>query len=281
MRLTKQTKMELNSKLEETFEAWKHDRDNVNLRNDIIMQSSALVDIVIRPFKENKTSMSYDDLKQEGFLSIINSLDKIADLGYEKGFLYKKILSYVRKQIFSCLDSSDLIKLESSLYTNLYKLKAFQKDFQEKIGRSATNAEILENTTIPKSALNTLSYYFDLSSGNKIPDILIPSFSEFGDNIALDDFNFGDESSENQSLIQQKNPLSFLLERENSHIILKEIDQLPSHEKNIFLSKYGAFGVEKKSVAEISQQHKTSIPKVYAIQKKVESLLRKKVGALV
>ncbi len=281
MRLTKQTKMELNSKLEKTFEAWKHDRDNVNLRNDIIMQSSALVDIVIRPFKENKTSMSYDDLKQEGFLSIINSLDKIADLGYEKGFLYKKILSYVRKQIFSCLDSSDLIKLESSLYTNLYKLKAFQKDFQEKIGRSATNAEILENTTIPKSALNTLSYYFDLSSGNKIPDILIPSFSEFGDNIALDDFNFGDESSENQSLIQQKNPLSFLLERENSHIILKEIDQLPSHEKNIFLSKYGAFGVEKKSVAEISQQHKTSIPKVYAIQKKVESLLRKKVGALV
>ncbi len=281
MRLTKQTKMELNSKLEKTFEAWKHDRDNVNLRNDIIMQSSALVDIVIRPFKENKTSMSYDDLKQEGFLSIINSLDKIADLGYEKGFLYKKILSYVRKQIFSCLDSSDLIKLESSLYTNLYKLKAFQKDFQEKIGRSATNAEILENTTIPKSALNTLSYYFDLSSGNKIPDILIPSFSEFGDNIALDDFNFGDESSENQSLIQQKNPLSFLLERENSHIILKEIDQLPSHEKNIFLSKYGAFGVEKKSVAEISQQHKTSIPKVYAIQKKVELLLRKKVGALV
>jgi RNA polymerase sigma factor (sigma-70 family) len=281
MRLTKQTKMELNSKLEETFEAWKLDRDNVNLRNDIVMQSSALVDIVIRPFRENKTSMSYDDLKQEGFLSIINSLDKIADLGYEKGFLYKKILSYIRKQIFSCLDSSDLIKLESSLYTNLYKLKAFQKDFQEKIGRAATNAEILENTTIPKSALNTLSYYFDLSSGNKIPDILIPSFSEFGDNIALDDFNFGDESSENQSLIQQKNPLSFLLERENSHIILKEIEMLPNDERNIFLSKYGAFGVDKKSVVEISHQHKTSIPKVYAIQKKVESLLRKKVATLV
>jgi RNA polymerase sigma factor (sigma-70 family) len=273
--------MELNSKLEETFEAWKLDRDNVNLRNDIVMQSSALVDIVIRPFRENKTSMSYDDLKQEGFLSIINSLDKIADLGYEKGFLYKKILSYIRKQIFSCLDSSDLIKLESSLYTNLYKLKAFQKDFQEKIGRAATNAEILENTTIPKSALNTLSYYFDLSSGNKIPDILIPSFSEFGDNIALDDFNFGDESSENQSLIQQKNPLSFLLERENSHIILKEIEMLPNDERNIFLSKYGAFGVDKKSVVEISHQHKTSIPKVYAIQKKVESLLRKKVATLV
>lgn len=278
MRLNRETKMELNAKLEETFEAWKADKDNIDLRNDIMMQSSALVDIVIRPFQENKTAMSYDDLKQEGFLAVANSLDKIAELGYDKGFFYKRLLSYIRKQVLLCLDSSDLIKLESSLFTNLYKLKKFQKDFYSKMGRHASHTEILENTTIPRSALNTLSYYFDTSSGTKIPDILIPSFSEFGDNIALSDFNFTEEVvHENQSLIQQKTPLSFCLEKENSSIILKVINSLPTEEKEIYLSKYGAFGATKKSVVEVSEEYKTSIPKVYAIQKKVENLLKKKV----
>lgn len=281
MRLTKLEKIELNSSLEQAFESWRKDKDNIDLRNEFLLKTEALIDIVIRPFKENKTSASYEDLRQDGYIGVLSSMEKICELSYEKGFLYKKILSYIRKQVLLSLDSSDLIKLESALFTSLYKLKKFQSGFKEQFGRPATRIEIEENSGIPKSAIKTLSIYYNLETLEKVTDILVPSFSEFGDNIALDGFNYSENETEhNNSLIEQENSLSSILKSEKENLIKSELEKLPKVEKFIFLSKYGAFGFERMTISEISTRSKMSIPKVFSIQKKIEESLKKNIKSI-
>lgn len=211
-------------------------KGNIEARNKVIENNYRLVTSIAKNFVVN-TSMSFEDIYQEGIIGLIKAVDKFDT---SKGFKFSTYATWWVKQAIqrNLADNNRSIRLPVHIQEQLSRLKKAQKHLTQELDRDPTIDEIYERINIK------MKHYED-----------IVNHEYFNDLVDVCKTNMSDEITEVEAIIMED--LNF---EEDAELICKQIisDIKRSGSVPLYNSVNLKINISKKKIAQLLK-YNTSI----------------------
>ncbi|GAA0177577.1 hypothetical protein SH2C18_07770 [Clostridium sediminicola] len=260
---------------EELLKTYKTNND-LNAREELIVRNLPLVKRLANK-RMNFSSLSYEDLVQEGVLGLIYGIEK-----YDPSF-GTKFSTYVFYWILEVIDRSiynkgSFIRFPMHMIEKMNKINKLEKENSEKLIYS--EKEICDKVGISKNEYNAIKYYYsyyrNITSLNKyINDANCENDSQLIDFVSESNDLYDIDKKENDFSSVEENIINNALRNELMHLLTT----LTEREEKILRLRYGLDDDHPRTLEEIGQIFNLTRERIRQIESKALRKLKHPIRA--